>query len=286
MADIDGLWHSTAMDRDYLALLEPLEEIFGAVVMHDQSSEEPEIGRRGGMIWLGDNAIEIGAPLGEVSPVRNFVQKFNGGMHSIALRVHDIEATRTRLMSLGLHPMADIKGEVFFTPPTDSDGLMLEWSMMQTDDDPRFGFELPDPRRQVRALAPARAYGFVTAVVADPSATAERLAFLFGTQVLRNSPQAGAGEIAAVVSLVDCLLLLFKLPDDAASWPWGSPPSRPRYHAQGLVVDDLEASLAAFAQAGIKVVGELEGAVFLDPAAISIPTFVMAGFLAEDPRRT
>lgn len=285
MAEIDGLWHSTAMGHDYLALLEPLEELFGAVVMHVQSSEEPEIGRRGGMVWLGDNSIEIGAPLGDDSPVRNFVRKFNGGMHSIALRVSDIERTRERMVALGLHPMADIAGQVFFTPPADSDGLMLEWSMMQTDDDPRFGYELPSPRRDLRPVAPVRRYGFVTAVVVDPLATADRLAHLFGTEVLRRSPEARSGEIAAIVDLVDCLLLLFTLPDEKVAWPWGPPPQRPRYHAHGLLVDDLGAALDALSRAGVRAAGQLEHAVFLDPAVVPVPTYLIDEFFAEDPRR-
>lgn len=284
MAEIDGLWHSTAMADDYLTLLEPLEALFGAVVMHDQASEEPEVGRRGGMVWLGDNAIEIGSPLGPESPVRNFVRKFNGGMHSIAVRVSDIEYTRQRLVNLGLHPMADIAGQVFFTPPSDSDGLMLEWSMMQTDDDPRFGYDLPLPRRDVQPVAQPRRYAFVTAVVADPMATAERLAMLFGTDVLRRTPRARSGEICAIVGLVDCLLVLFRLPDDGEAWPWGPRPTRPRYHGQGLVVDNLQRSLAALDQAGVRAAGQLEQAVFLDAEAVPIPTYVTEGFLAEDSR--
>lgn len=284
MPAIEGLWHATAMAQDYFALLEPLEELFGAVVMHDQLSEAPEIGRRGGMIWLGDNSIEIGAPVGDRSPVRKFVEKFNGGMHSIALQVNDIEATRERLTALGLHPMADIAGEVFFTPPSDSDGLMLEWSMMHTDDDPRFGYELPSPRREVEPVAPARRYGFVTAAVTDPIATAERLARFFDTEVLRRAPRAGDGEIAAIVDMVDCLLLLFAVPTDENSWPWGDPPSRPRYLAQGLVVDDLESSLTALAQVGVRPGERLEHAVFLDTATLRVPTYLMDQLFAEDPR--
>src|SRR3974390_3210627 len=167
MAHIDGLWHATAMGADYFGLLEPLEDLFGAVVMHDTASKEPEVGRRGGMIWLGDNSIEIGAPLGERSPVRGFVERLGGGMHSIAVRVSDIEATRARLIGEGMHPTADIGGQVFFTPPSDCDGLLLEWSSMHTDDDPRFGHRLPPPRRLIEPVAPVRHYGFVTAAVVD-----------------------------------------------------------------------------------------------------------------------
>src|SRR5262249_24745012 len=153
-----------------------------------------------------------------------------------------------------------------FTRPADTGGLLLEWSAMRTDDDPRFG-ALPSSSPVPEApLAPATQYGFVSAVVDDPAATAAQLADLFGTEVVRHSPSAAPGEIAAIVSLVDTLLLLFALPADAGDWPWGSAPLRPRFHGQGLVVDDLERSLAALEEVGVGVVGELEHFVALDPA--------------------
>ncbi|HKA05293.1 MAG TPA: hypothetical protein VKD67_13230, partial [Acidimicrobiales bacterium] len=102
MAHIDGLWHATAMGVDYDALLGPLQQCFGAVVMHDHVSEDPAVGRRGGMVWIGDNSIEIGAPVGSHSPVRGFVEKLGGGMHSIALRIADAAETRDRLAGHGL----------------------------------------------------------------------------------------------------------------------------------------------------------------------------------------
>src|ERR671914_369887 len=98
---IEGLWHATAMARDYDGLLGPLQRLFGAVVLHDTVSEEPAVGRRGGMIWLGDNSIEVGAPVGDRSPVRRFVEEWGGGMHSLAVSVGDADATRSRLADLG-----------------------------------------------------------------------------------------------------------------------------------------------------------------------------------------
>jgi hypothetical protein len=190
----------------------------------------------------------------------------------------------TRLGERGVEVVTTIGDEVLFTRPADTGGLLLEWSAMQTDDDPRFG-ALPASSAVVDApLAPATQYGFVSAVVADPGATAQQLADLFGTEVVRHSPAAAPGEVAAIVSLVDCLLLLFALPADAGDWPWGSAPSRPRFHGQGLVVDDLEASVAALADVGVGVAGELEHFVALDPSKLPAPTFLADRVFAEDPR--
>jgi hypothetical protein len=284
VAHIDGLWHATAMAADYDSLLTPFQRLFGAVVMHDHVSEDPAVGRRGGMIWIGDNSIEIGAPVGERSPVRGFVEKMGGGMHSIALHVADASETRRHLAGHGIEPAAFVSDDIFFTRPGDTDGLLIEWSATNTDDDPRWGFPLRD--RVVAPIAPALQYSFVSAAVPDPAAVAGRLATVFGTEVVRSTPGAGPDEIAAVVSLLDSVLVLFALPDDPGAWPWGRPPTRPRFHAQGLVVADLDAALGALDGAGVGTAGRLEGMVLLDQAAGPVPTFLAGELLPEDPRRT
>jgi hypothetical protein len=288
MPHIDGLWHSTIMGPDYDALLAPLHELFGAVVMHHTYSEAPEVGRSGGMIWIGDNSIEIGAPVGERSPVRKFVERLGGGMHSMALRITDVpavDAMKARCADRGIDVVATIGDEVFFTAPADTHGLLLEWSAMRTDDDPRFGYALPATSPVPEApAAPATYYGFVSAVVADPAAAAEQLAELFGTEVVRLTPDAAPGEIAAIVSLVDNLLVLFALPADPGDWPWGAAPTRARFQGQALVVDDLDASLAALDAAGVRAVGELEHFALLDPSALPAPTYLGDRLLPEDPR--
>jgi hypothetical protein len=271
MAHIEGLWHATAMAADYDGLLAPLQRCFGAVVMHDHVSEDPAIGRRGGMVWIGDNSIEIGAPVGSQSPVRGFVEKLGGGMHSIALRVADAAETRDRLAGHGLEVAADVSGDIFFTRPAGSSGLLLEWSATHTDDDPRWGFALAP--RVVAPVAPATQYAFVTATVTDPPAVAEQLATLFGTDVVRLTPNAGPDEIAAIVSLGDCLLVLL------------ATTGRNRFHGHGLVVDDLDTAVDALAAAGIGAVGWLDDMVLLDPAALPVPTYLGAALLPEDPRR-
>ena len=285
MPHIDGLWHSTIMGPDYDEILEPLQRLFGAVVMHHQYSEAPEVGRSGGMIWIGDNSVEIGAPVGPQSPVRKFVERLGGGMHSMALRVADvpaIDAMKTRFAGLDVNVVATIGDQVFFTAPADTGGLLLEWSAMQTDDDPRFGYDLPsEPPESAVTVAN---YGFVSAVVEDPIATADQLAALFGTDVVRTSPDAGPGEIGAIVSLVDNLLVLFALPADDGSWPWGPTPTRPRFHGQGLVVDDLDRALAALGDAEVHPGRSFENFVLLESPALPAPTFLSDGFLLGDPR--
>ncbi len=284
MAHINRLWHTTAMGADYDDLLGPLQRLFGAVVMHDHVSEEPGIGRRGGMIWIGDNSIEIGAPVGEHSPVRNFVESWGGGMHSIALHVDDAKATAERLGELDLTPQVWLDDHIFYTKPRESSGLLLEWSDRHTDDDPRWGHALePLPRPPV---VPVGQYAFVTAVVNDPRSVAERLAALFGTEVLRVRDDAAPDQVGAIVSLVGCPLLLFLMPPEGSSVElWGTDIRRNRFHAHGLRVDGLAGALQELAAHGVRQTATIDEMVYLDPAVVPVPTFLVEDLLPDDPRR-
>src|SRR2546429_830383 len=111
MGDVRWMFHATAMGADYDAILDPLARLFGARVMHRQQLEAP-VGRDGGMLWIGDNSIEIGAPYGADSPVRSFVDRFGGGMHSVAVQVPDLAATLRRVEPLGVEVASRIGPEI------------------------------------------------------------------------------------------------------------------------------------------------------------------------------
>src|SRR5205814_5645570 len=161
--------------------------------------------------------------------------------------------------------------------------LLLEWSDSNTDDDPRWGYPLREQRQP--PVVPARQYAFVTAIVHDPRAVAERLALLLGTEVLRLRERAGPDQVAAIVSLVDCLLLLFPMPPEGASDRlWGSDIRRNRFHAHGLRVDDVTEAMARLESRGVRANATIDGMVFLDPAALPVPTFLVQNLLADDPR--
>ena len=128
-------------------------------MLHRQQLEEP-VGRDGGMTWIGDNSIEIGAPYGEGSSVATFVERLGGGMHSVAVQVDDLAATldpaRTarrrgrRAHRAGYRVHAD--------PVEPRDSCSSGASHVQ-DDDPRFGAPVPP---------------FVT----EPVVNVERMAFV------------------------------------------------------------------------------------------------------------
>ena len=167
MGDVRWMFHATAMGADYDAMLDPLARLFGARVMHRQQLEAP-VGPRRGMVWIGDNSIEIGAPVRRrTRRSAAFVERFGGGMHSVAVQVADLAATLRRLEPLGVEVATRIGPEIVFTRPGATAGLVLEWASHVQDDDPRWGAPmLPFVAPPVVAVD---RMAFVAALVRDPA---------------------------------------------------------------------------------------------------------------------
>jgi hypothetical protein len=264
--DVRWLFHSTAMVADYDLAVRNLATLVGLTVLEYSESTEPGIGRRGGMAWVGDNAIEIGQPIGEGAAAQ-FVERFGGGMHSIALQVEDLEATMAHLQQEEVHIAARPRPEMCFSDPRDTGGIFFQWSTFELDVDPRFGAPVPTPPPAGRVLAPAMQHAFVGALVDDPLAWAGRFGTLLGTNVTFADDGAPPGHPMAGVSLGDCTLALFPLPEDGGRALWGRTYERPRTHLLALRVDELGAATDALHRAGITIVRWAGDLVVLDPAA-------------------
>jgi Glyoxalase/Bleomycin resistance protein/Dioxygenase superfamily len=279
------LFHSTAMVADYDLAVRNLATIVGLTVLEYSESTEPGIGRRGGMAWAGDNAIEIGQPIGEGAAAQ-FVARFDGGMHSIAVQVEDLEATMAHLQQEEVHIAARPRPEMCFSDPRDTAGIFFQWSAFELDVDPRFGAPAPDSAPVGQVLAPATQHAFVGALVEDPIASAATFARLLGTTVTFQDATASAGDPIAGVSLGDCTLALFPLPRDDSHALWGRPYERARTHLLALRVDDLGTATDALHRAGITIVRREGGLVVLDPAATGGVQVALTGtLLPGDPRR-
>jgi hypothetical protein len=244
------MFHATAMGPDYDGILGPLARFFGCRVLHRQQLPEP-VGRDGGMTWIGDNSIEIGAPHGEGSSVATFVERFGGGMHSFAVQVPDLAATLARLEPLGVEISSRIGPEIVFTRPGATAGLVLEWASHVQDDDPRWGAPVPpfveEPVVNVQRMA------FVGALVRDPVADGDRLAEVLGTDVV-DYEHGGAIDVPhRALDLGDCLLALYPVPPDAAtsSEVWGAVYERSRCLALGLTVVEQSLAERALEAAGL-----------------------------------
>jgi catechol 2,3-dioxygenase-like lactoylglutathione lyase family enzyme len=283
MGDVRWMFHATAMGTDYDAMLGPLARLFGARVMHRQQLEPP-VGRDGGMVWIGDNAIEIGAPYGQDSAVGAFVERFGGGMHSVAVQVADLAATLHRVAPLGVEVASRISSEIVFTRPGATAGLVLEWASHVQDDDPRWG-AAPMPLTEAPAVAVDR-MAFVAAVVADPAVDGRRLAAVLDTDLVEYGEGIGSDVPEAALDLGDCMLALYPLPPDegASVAIWGGRHERARCIALALSVVDQRVAELALAAEGVVVHhrGADGRSVLVD--GLPFPVVLTETLLPGDPR--
>jgi catechol 2,3-dioxygenase-like lactoylglutathione lyase family enzyme len=265
-------FHATAMVSDYEAALAPFVDVFGARVLHDNVVEDEGIGRRGGMTWIGDGAFEIGEPAGDRSPVRDFLDRFGGGMHSVGLQIDDAESAKEHFARMAVRVASEPYAGLLFTHPRDTAGVLLEWNAAPQVDDPRWGAPVPDP---APCIVPVEQLAFLTVAVAEPERDGARLAEVLGTDVTFEAPEAPAG-IAAGVSLVDCTLALMSLGAAGVD--------RARAHGIGLRVRDLDDAASALARA--RCPGERVGEhlLLVSSPALPVPVYLCDELLPGDPR--
>jgi methylmalonyl-CoA/ethylmalonyl-CoA epimerase len=95
---------------------------------------QPEHGVTTVFITLPNTKIELIAPLGEASPIANFLARQpDGGIHHVCYEVDDIAAARERLQAKGARVLGDgvpkigAHGKpVLFLHPKDFGGVLIE----------------------------------------------------------------------------------------------------------------------------------------------------------------
>jgi methylmalonyl-CoA epimerase len=75
-------------------------DTFGMPLVHREVVEEQ--GVEAALLDIGDSHIELLLPLGEDTPVGRFVAKRGAGLHHVAYRVGDIDATLAQLRAAGV----------------------------------------------------------------------------------------------------------------------------------------------------------------------------------------
>lgn len=280
------MFHATAMGASYDAILEPLARLFGCRVLHDNAVPTPGIERRGGMTWIADNSIEIGQPLGASSPVHRFLERFGGGMHSVAVQVADLDEALAHAERAGVRVASRIDEGLAFTRPSDTAGLLVEWFSKRQGDDPRWGAPEP-PFVSEPAVVPTHVT-FVGAIVDDPAGAAQHLGAALDTTVTIINVDGPANLPRATVALGDCVLALYPIPssEQESERIWGGVYDRARCLALGLTVEDLGAAQRALRDAGVGVHSRVsDGSVVLDPRALPFPVVLTDRLLPGDPRR-
>jgi catechol 2,3-dioxygenase-like lactoylglutathione lyase family enzyme len=282
--DVRWCFHTTAMVADYERTRDALDRLCGLRVLEDSRIEDPAIGRRGGMAWLGDNIIEIGEPIVAGGAVERFVERFGSHMSSIAVQVFDIEATISFLEGHDVRIASRVGGHIVFTHPADTAGVVIEWFGDEERLDPRFGATMPSiagtPLLDVTNMA------FGGAVVEDPAAAARRLAELFGHGIAFERPDAPPGHPRCGVSLGDMILALYPIPELGAGQElWGWNYARPQTSNLGVLTADLTQARQALAGASVRIVRDDESGITIHPEETGgVVLVVVDRLLPGDPR--
>jgi methylmalonyl-CoA epimerase len=106
------------------------EKTYEMTLVHRETVEEQ--GVEAVLLDVGENHVELLAPLGDDTPVGKFLAKRGPGLHHVAYQVPDIEATLAALRDAGLRlidetPRTGIRqSRVAFLHPASSGGVLTE----------------------------------------------------------------------------------------------------------------------------------------------------------------
>jgi methylmalonyl-CoA epimerase len=116
--------------EDIEASLELWRERFQMEVAHREVVQEQ--GVEAVLLDVGENHVELLAPLGADTPVGKFLAKKGPGLHHVAYQVADIDATLATLKQAGMalideQPRVGIRGSrVAFLHPRATEGVLTE----------------------------------------------------------------------------------------------------------------------------------------------------------------
>jgi methylmalonyl-CoA epimerase len=127
LSAIDHVGVAVESIDDALALY---QDALGMPLVHREKVTEQ--GVDAALLDVGDGHIELLQPLGPDTPVGKFLARKGPGLHHVAYRVNDVEATLRALSQAGLRlideqPRVGIRGSrVAFVHPGSSGGVLTE----------------------------------------------------------------------------------------------------------------------------------------------------------------
>lgn len=116
--------------EDLDAALTLYTEVLGMPVVHRETVTEQ--GVEAILLDVGENHVELLAPLGPDTPVGKFLTKKGPGLHHVAYQVADVEATLSALKAAGTRlidetPRVGIRNSrVAFVHPASTGGVLTE----------------------------------------------------------------------------------------------------------------------------------------------------------------
>ena len=105
-------------------------DALGLENVHTEIVEDQKV--RVAMLPIGESRIELLEPTSDDSPISKFLEKRGGGIHHIAVKVDDIEASLAKLKANGMRlidesPRVGAEGcLVAFVHPSSANGVLLE----------------------------------------------------------------------------------------------------------------------------------------------------------------
>lgn len=215
------------------------------------------------MTWHGGFPLLFLAPFGEDGYVHQHLRRWGPGIHSLAWEVEDMWAPAERLRARGLRITGiNIPGRHFFLHPRDTDGVMVEFTDTSWAVDPRRGDAAP---MGSPGLVGDIALAWVTAVVADATATAQLFEELVGATPVTGDPSAGPDEVVDVP--IGDLVLRLVTPRSAESRFASVLERGPRLYSYALAVPDLGAAASVLEAQGAVVEGRADGVAWFDPSS-------------------
>src|SRR3954466_1060984 len=106
------------------------EQTYGMTLVHRETIEAQDV--EAVLLDVGENHVELLAPLGPDTPVGKFLAKKGPGLHHVAYQVPDIDAARGELRAAGLRlidetPRTGIRSSrVAFLHPSATGGVLTE----------------------------------------------------------------------------------------------------------------------------------------------------------------
>jgi hypothetical protein len=157
----------------------------------------------------------------------------------------------------------DVPGRHFFMHPADSEGLLIEWTDTEFDNDPRDGAVLPDAGDSV---IKASGVPWFTMVVRDPMASAKRLSELMVAEPATAGPAPDPASTSTVDLAIGNTVVRLVSPLNAAS-PYAEALAAggQRLHSTAVSLRGGSSDLAALKEHGVRITLRDGGLAWSDP---------------------
>ncbi len=123
---IIGLDHVAIATLDVEAAVAKYEAMFGATA--GEIVSVPDQGVKSAVVTIGDSTIELMQPLDDFNAIRKYIDKNGEGLHHIALKVDNLDATEKELLEKGVRLIVGTANgnKSIFIHPKSTDGVLME----------------------------------------------------------------------------------------------------------------------------------------------------------------